>query len=42
METFANTQNKRLSDFGYATAVDGFKDLYDFKPEMKTHQFNAL
>jgi len=40
MQTFANTQNKRLADFGYATAKDGFKELYDFKPEMKTYQFN--
>lgn len=42
LQDFANTQKERLADYGFATAKDGFKDLYDFKPEMKTYQFNQL
>jgi hypothetical protein len=36
MASFAAQQKDRLAEFGYATAKDGFRDLYDFKPEMKT------
>ena len=35
-------QKDRLTSFGYATAKDGFKELYNFQPELKSGTFSQL